>query len=61
MENKLDRMLEDIQAYKDYNFKKVVEDRLDKTLKLYLEHLEDSYGRVLTKRTNKVVREFTKR
>ena len=58
--HKLNTILDDLDNYKDYDFKKDVDERLNNTLKLYLEELDNSYYRLkvknamyITKRLNK--------
>ena len=46
---KLDIILDDLDHYKDYDFKKDVDERLNNTLKLYLEELDNSYYRLKVK------------
>lgn len=49
MKHKLEYILEDIEKYKDYDFEKDVHERLDKTLRRYLDELENSYLRLKVK------------
>ena len=46
---KLDNILSDLNKYKDYDFEKDVNERLRKTLELYMEELDNSYSRLKVK------------